>query len=173
MAVRGAPAIGVAAAFGIALGARRVGRRRETALRAEFDGVCEQMRVTRPDRGQPLLGHRADAPALRGGRRRGAVRPCAKACCAEALAILDEDLAACHRMGDLGAELIPRPSRVLTHCNAGALATAGYGTALGVIRSAARDGNVLGRVRGRDAAVPAGRAPHRLGARRRTASPPP
>jgi methylthioribose-1-phosphate isomerase len=63
---------------------------------------------------------------------------------AEAQAILEEDLASCHRMGDLGAALITRPSRILTHCNAGALATAGYGTALGVIRSAARDGNVLG-----------------------------
>jgi methylthioribose-1-phosphate isomerase len=62
----------------------------------------------------------------------------------EARAIQDEDLAACRRMGDLGAELITRPSRVLTHCNAGALATAGYGTALGVIRSAARDGKVEG-----------------------------
>ena len=92
---------------------------------------------------------------------------------AEAQAILDEDLASCHRMGDLGAELITRPSRILTHCNAGALATAGYGTALGVIRSAARDGHVLGRVRGRDAALSPGRAPHRLGAAARTASPPP
>jgi hypothetical protein len=63
---------------------------------------------------------------------------------AERQAIMEEDLASCHRMGDLGAELITRPSRILTHCNAGALATAGYGTALGVIRSAARDGHVLG-----------------------------
>ena len=51
-------------------------------------------------------------------------------------------MAACRRMGDLGAELIPERARVLTHCNAGALATAGYGTALGVIRSAARQGKV-------------------------------
>jgi methylthioribose-1-phosphate isomerase len=60
----------------------------------------------------------------------------------EALAIHDEDIAACRRMGDLGAEMIPRDARLLTHCNAGALATAGYGTALGVIRSAARQGKV-------------------------------
>ena len=52
----------------------------------------------------------------------------------------DEDLAACRRMGDLGAELLPDEARVLTHCNAGALATAGYGTALGVIRAARRRG---------------------------------
>ncbi|HEY7512572.1 MAG TPA: S-methyl-5-thioribose-1-phosphate isomerase, partial [Vicinamibacteria bacterium] len=61
---------------------------------------------------------------------------------AEALAIHDEDLAACRRLGDLGAELLPSGARILTHCNAGALATAGYGTALGVIRSAARAGKV-------------------------------
>jgi methylthioribose-1-phosphate isomerase len=60
----------------------------------------------------------------------------------EALAIQSEDLEACRRMGDLGASLIPARARLLTHCNAGALATAGYGTALGVIRSAAREGKV-------------------------------
>jgi methylthioribose-1-phosphate isomerase len=61
---------------------------------------------------------------------------------AEALAIQAEDLEACRRMGDLGAELLPAEARVLTHCNAGALATAGYGTALGVVRSAARTGKL-------------------------------
>jgi methylthioribose-1-phosphate isomerase len=55
---------------------------------------------------------------------------------AEAIAIYEEDLAANHAMGDLGAKLIPERARIMTHCNAGALATAGYGTALGVIRSA-------------------------------------
>ncbi len=56
--------------------------------------------------------------------------------------MLKEDLDACRRMGDLGAELLPQQARVLTHCNAGALATAGYGTALGVVRSAARLGKL-------------------------------
>jgi methylthioribose-1-phosphate isomerase len=142
MAVRGAPAIGVSAALGIALGVRQA-RAEGEALRAAFDAVCEQMRVTRPtavnlfwaiDR----MRRRFAAEATRSGAAVG------DALLAEALAILDEDLAACHRMGDLGAALITRPSRVLTHCNAGALATAGYGTPLGVIRSAARDGHVLG-----------------------------
>jgi methylthioribose-1-phosphate isomerase len=59
---------------------------------------------------------------------------------AEALAIQQEDLVACRRMGDLGAELLPQEARILTHCNAGALATAGYGTALGVVRGAAEAG---------------------------------
>ena len=88
----------------------------------------------------------------------------------EALAIQQEDLAACRRMGDLGAALLPGEARVLTHCNAGALATAGYGTALGVIRSAARDGKIKQRLRRRDAALPAGRAAHGLGAAAATAS---
>jgi len=65
-----------------------------------------------------------------------------KALLAEALAIQHEDLLACQRMGDLGAELLPQQARILTHCNAGALATAGYGTALGVVRSAARLGKL-------------------------------
>jgi methylthioribose-1-phosphate isomerase len=142
MAVRGAPAIGVSAALGIALGVR-ASKAEGEALAAELAAICEQMRVTRPtavnlfwaiDR----MKRRFAADAPRGG---AAVR---EGLLAEARAILEEDLAACHRMGDLGAALITKPSRVLTHCNAGALATAGYGTALGVIRSAARDGHVLG-----------------------------
>jgi methylthioribose-1-phosphate isomerase len=60
----------------------------------------------------------------------------------EAVMIFEEDLAACRTMGDLGAELVPDNAKVLTHCNAGALATAGYGTALGVIRSAYREGKI-------------------------------
>jgi methylthioribose-1-phosphate isomerase len=61
----------------------------------------------------------------------------------EALSIQREDVESCRRMGDLGAALLPERARVLTHCNAGALATAGYGTALGVVRSAARLGNLV------------------------------
>jgi len=142
MAVRGAPAIGVTAALGIAMAVRAT-RAEGEALRRELEAVCEQMRVTRPTAvnlfwaiermRRRFAADEASGPAA---VRAGVL--------AEAQAILDEDLAACRRMGDLGAELITRPSRVLTHCNAGALATAGYGTALGVIRSAARDGHVLG-----------------------------
>ena len=142
MAVRGAPAIGVTAAFGIALGVRR-STAEGAALRRDLEGVCEQMRVTRPTAVNLFwaierMRRRFAAEEPRGG---AAVR---EGLLAEAQAILEEDLASCHRLGDLGAELITHPSRILTHCNAGALATAGYGTALGVIRSAARDGHVLG-----------------------------
>jgi len=84
------------------------------------------------------MRRRFDAEAERGGARLRA------ALLEEAQAIQDEDVAACRRMGDLGAALLPPRTRVLTHCNAGALATAGYGTALGVVRSAARDGKIVG-----------------------------
>ncbi|HET7294752.1 MAG TPA: S-methyl-5-thioribose-1-phosphate isomerase [Vicinamibacteria bacterium] len=140
MAIRGAPAIGVAAALGIALAARRSTAEGE-AFRSEVESACELLRATRPtavnlfwaiDRMRRRLGDLL--PEGRSAVREGLL--------AEALAIESEDLAACRRMGDLGAALLPNGSRVLTHCNAGALATAGYGTALGVIRSAARDGKI-------------------------------
>ncbi|PYQ03251.1 MAG: S-methyl-5-thioribose-1-phosphate isomerase [Acidobacteria bacterium] len=140
MAIRGAPAIGVAAALGIALGVRST-TAEGPALRAEFDRICEELAATRPTavnlfwaiarmRGRFETEHARGGAALR------------QALLDEARALQAEDLAACRRMGDIGAELIPSRARLLTHCNAGALATAGYGTALGVIRSAARQGKV-------------------------------
>jgi methylthioribose-1-phosphate isomerase len=140
MAVRGAPAIGVAAAMGLALAARNA-RCEGEPLRLAWDEACATLAGTRPtavnlfwaiDR----MRRRFDAvfPAGGDGLRRALVE--------ESQAICDEDLASCRRMGDLGAALLPANARVLTHCNAGALATAGYGTALGVIRSAARDGRL-------------------------------
>ncbi len=140
MAIRGAPAIGVAAALGLALAARG-SKAKGTALTAEFERACGELAHTRPTavnlfwaidrmrrRYQASAG--MDGAALRQGLLD------------EALAIQAEDLAACRRMGDFGAELLPGEARVLTHCNAGALATAGYGTALGVVRSAARLGKI-------------------------------
>jgi methylthioribose-1-phosphate isomerase len=140
MAIRGAPAIGVAAAFGIALGARRseaVG----PALRRAFDAICEDLRVTRPTAVnlfwaiERMRRRFESAQHLDGAGLRDALLE-------EAQRIHDEDVAACRRLGDLGAELVPQGARILTHCNAGALATAGYGTALGVVRSAAAQGKV-------------------------------
>jgi methylthioribose-1-phosphate isomerase len=140
MAIRGAPAIGVAAALGLALGVRTT-RSEGAALRAEWSDMCATLAATRPTAVNLFWAiermrqrFRALEPAGGETLRRGLLD--------EALAIQREDLAACHRMGDLGAELLPRDARVLTHCNAGALATAGYGTALGVIRSAVRLGKV-------------------------------
>jgi methylthioribose-1-phosphate isomerase len=140
MVIRGAPAIGVAAAMGIALGAGR-SQAEGAALKAEMDALCETLAATRPTAVNlfwAIARMRAcfEAHAAAGG---AAVREALRK---EALAIEAEDLASCRRMGDLGAALLPESARVLTHCNAGALATAGYGTALGVIRSAARTGRV-------------------------------
>jgi len=140
MAIRGAPAIGVAAAMGIALGITRSGAE-GALLRAELDRICTEMGATRPTAVNLFwaierMRRRFAATEAAGGR---GLR---EALVSEALAIEEEDVAACRRMGDLGASLLGTGSRILTHCNAGALATAGYGTALGMIRSAARDGKV-------------------------------
>ena len=140
MAIRGAPAIGVAAALGLALGVK--GTRAEgAALRAEWSDMCAILADTRPTAVNLFwaierMRGRFAALAGEGGETLRA------ALLAEALAIQQEDLVACRRMGDLGAELLPKEARILTHCNAGALATAGYGTALGVVRSAARLGKL-------------------------------
>ncbi len=120
MVVRGAPAIGCAAAFGIALDAKRGSNLGEAEMR---------LAASRPTAVNLFW-------ALE--RIRGAKDPEA-----EALAIYEEDLAACRAMGAHGAELIPDRARIMTHCNAGALATAGHGTALGVIRSARDQGKAI------------------------------
>ena len=140
MAIRGAPPIGVAAAMGIALGAS-LSRAEGAALDAEVDSICRELASTRPtavnlfwaiERMRKRYDSSRGLPAT--ALRRALVE--------EALAIREEDLAACRRLGDLGATLLGNGSRLLTHCNAGALATAGYGTALGIVRSAAREGKV-------------------------------
>jgi methylthioribose-1-phosphate isomerase len=140
MAIRGAPAIGVAAALGLALGVRRSDAD-GAALREDLERIVRDLAATRPTAvnlfwALDRMRRRFDADAPKG---RAVVQD---GLLAEALAIQEEDLAACRRMGDLGAALFAEPARILTHCNAGALATAGYGTALGVIRSAARMGKV-------------------------------
>jgi len=140
MAIRGAPAIGVAAALGIALGVRNA-TAEGAALQAEFERICQELASTRPTAVNLFwaiarMRGRFVTEQVRGGA------PLRQALLDEALALQSEDLAACRRIGDIGAELIPTGARLLTHCNAGALATAGYGTALGVIRSAARQGKV-------------------------------
>jgi methylthioribose-1-phosphate isomerase len=140
MVIRGAPAIGVAAAFGLALGARNSSSEGST-LREEWNDMCAALAQTRPTAVNLFwaierMRRRFATLAEAGGDalRQGLLD--------EALAIQAEDVESCRRMGDLGAELLPDRARVLTHCNAGALATAGYGTALGVVRSAARMGKL-------------------------------
>src|SRR5213594_3857512 len=141
LVVRGAPAIGVAAAFGVALAARQSRAASGEALLADLETAIKGLAATRPTAVNlfwALERMRAVAASL-------TRRPVAEArmrLAAEAEAILAEDVAANRAMGDHGAALVPPNARVLTHCNAGALATAGYGTALGVIRSAHARGRI-------------------------------
>jgi methylthioribose-1-phosphate isomerase len=144
MVVRGAPAIGVAAAMGVALGVQRSQATSPAALREEFQHICDTLAQTRPtavnlfwaiDRMRSLL-----EDLLTNGTDFAAIRTRLQE---EAQKIHDEDIAANRAIGDYGAGLLPPGKTVMTVCNAGALATAGYGTALGVIRSAIRAGNHL------------------------------
>lgn len=139
MRVRGAPAIGVTAAMGMALGARAI----EAREFKEFWSALEQMGVlltrTRPTAVNLAWAVRRMLSLAR--KSRHLPLPEIKAALvAEAQAICDEDLVANRAIGRHGQTLVPDPARVLTHCNAGGLATAGYGTAVGVIRAAAEAG---------------------------------
>lgn len=138
MVVRGAPAIGVTAAFGMALAVSEADRDVDGPLRRAAD----ELRAARPT--AVNLGWAVDR-MLRvydsvTGRPAREVRARLEN---EATAMFDEDVAANRRIGRFGAELLGKQSTVLTHCNAGALATAGYGTALGVIRAARENGKKI------------------------------
>jgi methylthioribose-1-phosphate isomerase len=142
MAIRGAPAIGVAAAMGLALGVRISGSD-GAQFEAEFEAYCQELASTRPTAVNLFWA----IERMRGRFREALPRGKAalqEELLEEALRIEAEDLAACRAMGDFGAELIPDGATLLTHCNAGALATAGYGTALGIVRSAARTKRLKG-----------------------------
>jgi methylthioribose-1-phosphate isomerase len=141
MVVRGAPAIGVTAALGIALGVEKAGAVTTEAMRAEVYRICDLLAATRPT-AINLFWAIGRMRKLFDGLAQNGADPAAirKRLSDEAQAILQEDIAACRTMGDYGAALLPAGKTVMTICNAGALATAGYGTALGVIRSAVRGG---------------------------------
>ena len=165
MVIRGAPAIGVAAAMGIALGMRKSKATGTQKFAAEFHKICDLMAATRPTAVNLFWAiermKRTFAAAALAGESVDQIKDRLDR---EADAIHDEDVASCRAMGAFGAEVVPDEARILTHCNAGALATAGYGTALGVIRGAVEQGKHVVGLRRRDAAVPAGRAAHRVGA---------
>jgi len=137
MSIRGAPALGVAAAFAVALAAVNARQQDLEGARAEVRQAADLIRATRPTARNLFWALERMAPAAAVAQTADEM---AQALTQEALAIQQEDLASCHRIGDLGAPLVPQDATILTHCNAGALATAGYGTALGVIRSAHRQG---------------------------------
>jgi methylthioribose-1-phosphate isomerase len=143
MVIRGAPAIGVAAAMGIALGMRRSKAQGTKQFALEFTRLCELMAATRPTAVNLFWAIDRMKRSFGTGAQAGESVDELKARLAlEAHAIHDEDLQSCKDMGRFGAEVVPAHARILTHCNAGALATAGYGTALGVIRAAAEQGKV-------------------------------
>jgi methylthioribose-1-phosphate isomerase len=142
MIVRGAPAIGVAAAMGIALGVRGSQAATHAELRRDFEEICRVIGATRPTavnlfwairRMQRVFDTASAQPIAEISQR----------LVSEAQRMLVEDIACNQAMGKHGAILLPASGGILTHCNAGALATCGYGTALGVIRSAVESGKRL------------------------------
>ncbi|MDO8721964.1 MAG: S-methyl-5-thioribose-1-phosphate isomerase [Syntrophales bacterium] len=141
LTVRGAPAIGVAAALGIALGALNLACPSCEDFDESFHQICEEFSRTRPTARNLFW-------AIERMRRcwaanTGTVADIKEALVAEARGIVEEDIAVNRRIGLQGRHLIQDGDRILTHCNAGALATAGYGTALGVIRAAHEEGKEI------------------------------
>jgi len=139
MVIRGAPAIGVAAAMGVALGVLRAS---EEGLDRQFETICDTLARTRPTAVNLFWA----IERMRGlyGRLRGQpIAEIRQRLVEEARLVREEDIAICRAIGKNGAPLVPDRGTVLTHCNAGALATAGYGTALGVIRAAVESGKQI------------------------------
>jgi methylthioribose-1-phosphate isomerase len=135
MIIRGAPAIGVAAAMGVALGARAIIADTHESFFRQLENVCEVLGRTRPTAVNLFWGLERMKRVAEANRDKklDQIRDALKK---EAIRIEQEDLTICKNIGKWGATLIPEGATVLTHCNAGGLATAGYGTALGVIRAA-------------------------------------
>jgi len=141
LVVRGAPAIGVAAAFGVALAARQSKARDFDGLFADLEAAIKGLGATRPTAVNLFWAlDRMRREAL--AHRQRSLENLKDHLAGQAVAILEEDVAANRAMGAHGAALVPAGGRLLTHCNAGALATAGYGTALGVVRAAHAQGKL-------------------------------
>jgi methylthioribose-1-phosphate isomerase len=142
MVVRGAPAIGVAAAMGIALGVKNSKAENAADLKKDFDQICEAIRQTRPTAVNLFWAIRRMQEKFESLRSRS-IAQIQQAVIEESQRMHAEDIAVNQAMGRHGATLMPSSGGVLTHCNAGALATAGYGTALGVIRAAVEAGKKI------------------------------
>jgi methylthioribose-1-phosphate isomerase len=138
--VRGAPALGIAGAYGVALAALKSERKDFDAFVAEVSAAAASLRGTRPT--AVNLGWGIDL-VLRAVGEAGSIEAAKEAAVAVADTVAREDEETCRRIGAHGAALLPENARVLTHCNAGALACATWGTALGVIRSAAAAGKAV------------------------------
>ena len=141
MVIRGAPAIGVCAAMGLALGAARSKATGTRQFTTEFQRHCDLLAATRPTAVNLFWAIERMKRTFSAGALAGeSVEQLRARLRAEADRIHDEDVASCKAIGSHGAALVPAEANILTHCNAGALATAGYGTALGVIRGAVEAG---------------------------------
>src|SRR3990172_2996031 len=139
MRIRGAPALGVAGAYGVALGARRIQAADRDQFLTQLRLIAETLCAARPTAVNLSWGvHRLLEKVERSEHREP--EKLQKMLLAEAQRLLQEDIDANRRLGQFGAGLLPEKVTVLTHCNAGALATAGYGTALGVLRAAKEAG---------------------------------
>lgn len=144
MVIRGAPAIGVAAAMGLALGARRSTATGTKQFAVEFQKLADTLAATRPTAVNLFWAIERMKHALAVGVQAGeGVPELVDTLHRTSTAIHDDDVASCRAIGRHGATLVPDNARILTHCNAGALATAGYGTALGVVRGAVEAGKAV------------------------------
>ena len=144
MVIRGAPAIGVAAALGISLGTRRSTYTGTQKFAAEFYRICDLMAGTRPTAVNLFWAIDRMKRCFADGVAKGeSVDQLKDRLDREADLVEAEDVASCRAMGAFGATVVPDDAKILTHCNAGALATAGYGTALGVIRGAVEAGKTV------------------------------
>jgi len=139
MIIRGAPAIGVAAAMGVAIGVLQAD---VANLDAEFEQICQTLAATRPTAVNLFWAIDRMKRKFAEVRQRP-IEEIRAVLVAEAKEVKREDIAICEAIGRNGAILVPDKKTVLTHCNAGALATAGYGTALGVIRAAVSAGKAI------------------------------
>lgn len=139
MRLRGAPAIGVATALGIALGINYSKASSYKGLSKELDRIIKTFQETRPTAVNLYWACRRMREKFRENRGKN-LRGIKRILIQEAKRMLEEDIDCCKRIGEYGASLIKKGSSILTHCNAGALATAGYGTALGVIKRAHEEG---------------------------------
>jgi methylthioribose-1-phosphate isomerase len=142
MIVRGAPAIGVAAAMGMALGALHIETGSYDQFRQQFEEICQVFSRTRPT-AVNLFWAIDHMKALVHTNSDKSVEELKSLLRTEAVRMGKEDIEINRQIGAMGNELIPENARILTHCNAGALATAGYGTALGVIRAAHEAGKTI------------------------------
>jgi methylthioribose-1-phosphate isomerase len=144
MVIRGAPAIGVAAAMGIAIGLQKSKATGTKQFATEFQKTCDLMAGTRPTAVNLFWAIERMKKTFADAAHEGhSVDEIKRGLAEEARAIHDEDVQSCRTIGGHGAGLVPESAKILTHCNAGALATAGYGTALGVIRAAAEQGKKI------------------------------